>query len=50
MGDWCTRQAHQAVWNGKDYRGQSISRGVYLVLVDGLKRETTVGKIVLIAK
>lgn len=39
----------QAVWNGKDYKGRSISTGVYLVLVsDDKKQEKTVTKIVFV--
>ncbi len=39
----------QAVWNGKDYKGSTISTGVYLVLVsDDNKQEKTVTKIVFI--
>lgn len=41
----------QAIWNGKDYKGRTISTGVYLVLVsDDNKQEKTVGKIVFIKK
>jgi hypothetical protein len=41
----------QAVWNGKDYRGRSISSGVYLVLVsDDGRRENIATKIVFIKK
>ncbi|MBO9563170.1 MAG: T9SS type A sorting domain-containing protein [Niastella sp.] len=41
----------QAVWNGKDYKGRTISTGIYLVLVsDDNKQEKTVGKIVFIKK
>jgi hypothetical protein len=41
----------QAVWNGKDYKGRTISTSVYLVLVsDDNKQEKTVGKIVFIKK
>ncbi|MDF2187134.1 two-component regulator propeller domain-containing protein [Paraflavitalea sp. CAU 1676] len=41
----------QAVWNGKDYKGRTISTGVYLVLVsDDNKQEKTVAKIVYISK
>lgn len=41
----------QAVWNGKDYKGRTISTGVYLVLVsDDNKQEKTVTKIVFIKK
>ena len=39
----------QAVWNGRDYRGQKAATGVYLVLaVDNAKGEQVVGKIVLV--
>ncbi|NII24023.1 hypothetical protein HB364_02950 [Pseudoflavitalea sp. X16] len=39
----------QAVWNGKDYKGRTISTGVYLVLVsDDNKKEKTVAKIVFV--
>ena len=41
----------QAVWDGKDYRGNKISSGVYLVLVnDGNKQETAATKIVFIQR
>ncbi|MDX1935860.1 MAG: two-component regulator propeller domain-containing protein, partial [Flavihumibacter sp.] len=41
----------QAVWNGKNYRGQTISTGVYLVLVSNESRQDKlVSKIVFIAK
>ena len=41
----------QAVWNGKDYKGRTISTGIYLVLVsDDNKQEKTVSKIVFIKK
>jgi hypothetical protein len=41
----------QAIWNGKDYNGRSISSGVYLVLVtDDLRKEKAVGKIVFISR
>ena len=41
----------QAVWNGKDYTGRSVSSGVYLVLVsDDGKKERKAGKIVFISK
>lgn len=41
----------QAVWNGKDYRGKSISTGVYLVLIsDDNKQEKAVAKIVFVQK
>jgi ligand-binding sensor domain-containing protein len=40
----------QAVWNGKDYKGNSISSGVYLVLAsDEEGTEKGVGKIVFIS-
>jgi hypothetical protein len=39
----------QAVWNGRDYRGNKASTGVYLVMaVDNLKGEKAVGKIVFV--
>lgn len=41
----------QAVWNGKDYKGRTISTGVYLVLVsDDNKQEKVVTKIVFVKK
>lgn len=41
----------QAVWNGKDYRGKTISTGVYLVLIsDDNKQEKAVAKIVFVQK
>ena len=41
----------QATWNGKDYKGRTISSGVYLVLVsDDSRRENLVTKIVFINK
>ncbi len=41
----------QAVWDGKNYRGQKISSGAYLVLVnDDNKKERTVAKIFFIAR
>jgi Two component regulator propeller len=41
----------QAVWNGKNYKGQTISTGVYLVLVSNESRQDKlVSKIVFIAK
>jgi len=41
----------QAVWNGKDYKGRTLSTGVYLVLIsDDNKQEKTVAKIVFIRK
>lgn len=41
----------QAVWNGKDYKGRTISTGVYLVIItDDDRKEKTVGKIVFISK
>ena len=41
----------QAVWDGKNYRGQRISSGVYLVLVnDDNKKERTAAKIFFIAR
>ncbi|MCM5529506.1 two-component regulator propeller domain-containing protein [Parasegetibacter sp. NRK P23] len=39
----------QAVWNGRDYRGNRVASGVYLVLVtDEERKENLAGKIVLI--
>jgi ligand-binding sensor domain-containing protein len=39
----------QAIWDGKDYRGNSASNGVYLVLaVDENKQEKVVAKVVFI--
>jgi ligand-binding sensor domain-containing protein len=44
-------QGGQAVWNGKDYKGRTISTGIYLVLVsDDNKQEKTVSKIVFVNK
>lgn len=41
----------QAVWNGKDYKGRTISTGVYLVLVsDDRRQEKMATKIVFISK
>ena len=41
----------QAVWNGKDYKGNKAATGVYLVIaVDNEKREKVVAKIVFISK
>ena len=41
----------QAVWDGKNYKGQRISSGVYLVLVsDDGKKERTAAKIFFISK
>jgi ligand-binding sensor domain-containing protein len=41
----------QAVWNGRDYKGRTISTGVYLVLVsDDSHQENAVTKIVFIQK
>jgi hypothetical protein len=41
----------QAVWNGKDYKGRTISTGVYLVLIsDDSRQEKAVTKIVFIQK
>ena len=41
----------QAIWNGKNYKGQSISSGVYLVLIhDDGKQEKYATKIVFISK
>jgi subtilisin family serine protease len=39
----------QAVWDGRDYKGQKASTGVYLVIaVDAIKGEQVVSKIVLV--
>jgi hypothetical protein len=44
-------QGGQAVWNGKNYRGQTISSGVYLVwITDDTSKEKMVTKIVFISK
>lgn len=41
----------QAIWNGKNYKGQSVSTGVYLVLInDDGKQEKYATKIVFINK
>jgi hypothetical protein len=41
----------QAVWDGKDYKGNRVSTGIYLVLaVDDQKQEKAVAKIVFISK
>lgn len=41
----------QAIWNGKNYKGQSVSSGVYLVLInDDGKQEKYATKIVFINK
>jgi hypothetical protein len=41
----------QAIWNGKNYKGQSIATGVYLVLVsDDTHKEKMVTKIVFVHK
>jgi len=41
----------QAIWNGRDLKGNKVSSGVYLVLVtDADKQERVAGKIVFIAK
>jgi sugar lactone lactonase YvrE len=41
----------QAIWNGKDYRGNQASSGVYMVIAeDELKQEKLVAKIVFISK
>jgi hypothetical protein len=41
----------QAVWNGRDYRGNRASSGVYVVLVaDALKQEKAVAKIIFIGR
>jgi len=41
----------QAVWDGRNYRGQKISSGVYLVLVsDEGRKERTATKIFFISK
>jgi hypothetical protein len=39
----------QAIWNGRDYRGQQAASGIYLVLAaDETKTEKVVAKIVII--
>lgn len=41
----------QAIWNGRDYKGRTISTGVYLVLVsDDTRQEKIATKIVFISK
>ena len=41
----------QAIWNGKDYKGRTISSGVYLVLIsDDSRKENLATKIVFINK
>ena len=41
----------QAVWNGKDYKGNQASSGIYLVIAeDDAKQEKIVAKIVFISK
>ena len=41
----------QAIWNGKNYKGQKISTGIYLVIsVDDSHKEKMVSKIVFIGK
>jgi hypothetical protein len=41
----------QAVWNGKDYKGRTISTGVYLVMIsDDSRQEKMATKIVFISK
>ncbi len=41
----------QAVWNGKNYKGGSVSTGVYLVLVsDDTRAQKTAAKIIFIGK
>ena len=41
----------QAIWNGKNYKGQSVRSGVYLVLIsDETKKQKAVARIVFIAK
>jgi hypothetical protein len=41
----------QAVWDGRNYKGQKISSGIYLVLVsDGGRTEKAAAKIVFISK
>jgi hypothetical protein len=41
----------QAIWDGKDYRGQKISTGIYLVLVNNEERtEKAATKIVFISQ
>jgi hypothetical protein len=39
----------QATWNGRNYKGDKISTGVYLILVtDEGKKERAAGKIIFI--
>jgi hypothetical protein len=39
----------QAIWNGKDYKGKTITTGIYIIIVtDEMKQEKAVGKIVFI--
>jgi len=41
----------QAIWNGRDLKGNHVSSGVYLVLItDAQRQERAAGKIVFIAK
>ncbi|MCW3074158.1 MAG: hypothetical protein JWP69_1227 [Flaviaesturariibacter sp.] len=41
----------QATWNGKDYKGQSVASGVYLILVTNEgQAERAAGKVVFISK
>jgi hypothetical protein len=41
----------EAVWDGKDYRGQRISTGVYLVLIsDDTHKEKAATKIIFISR
>jgi Two component regulator propeller len=41
----------QAIWNGRDYKGRTVSTGVYLVLVsDDSRQQKIVTKIVFISK
>ena len=39
----------QATWDGRNYRGQKISSGVYLVLIENNKAKKNVGKIFFIS-
>ncbi|MBC7851257.1 MAG: T9SS type A sorting domain-containing protein [Chitinophagaceae bacterium] len=44
-------QGGQATWNGKNYKGQTIATGIYLLLIsDETKQEKMVGKIVFIGR
>jgi hypothetical protein len=44
-------QGSQAIWNGKDYKGRTISTGIYLVFTsDENHQQKLVTKIVFIQK